>query len=282
MRKHYIIFLIAILSACVKQPDTHRHYAQNRNLQSHTSLFDYFFSNNGKSTRYKSPDSYTVNGQTYRTMKSSAGYREKGTATWYGKNFHNQRTSSGEHYNMYAMTAAHRTLPLHSYVKVTNLRNRRSVVVRINDRGPFHSSRLIDLSYAAARGIGLLPAGMAQVEIQTTSTPKIQRPTPKPILKKTPKRTIRHAAPIKRPQQQMHKPAATIKNKKRIIRHATQVKKRQPQVHKTVLRKNHKPIIRHAVPVKKHQSQLHKPALKKAQKHVVRHAMPKKTLEITG
>jgi rare lipoprotein A len=243
MRKYCIIFLIVILSACVKQPDTHRHYAQKRNPQTHASLFDFFFSNSGKRSSYKGPNSYTVHGRTYKTMKSSAGYREKGTATWYGKNFHNQRTSSGERYNMYAMTAAHRTLPLHSYVKVTNIKNRRSVVVRINDRGPFHSSRLIDLSYAAARGIGLLSAGMAQVEIQTTSPQKIQRTTPKPILKKAQKRTIRHAAPIKKRPHQMHKPASR-KNQKRIIRHAVPVKKRQQHMRKAV--------IRHPVPIKKH------------------------------
>ena len=206
-------------------------------------------------------------------MRSSAGYREKGTATWYGKNFHNQRTSSGERYNMYGMTAAHRTLPLHSYVKVTNLKNRRSVVVRINDRGPFHSNRLIDLSYAAARGIGLLHAGIAQVEIQTTSPQKIQRQTPKPILKKVQKRTIRHAAPIKKRPQQMHKPASR-KNQKHIIRHAASVKKRPQQMHKPVLRKHQKPVIHHVVPAKEHRNQLHKPALKKTQKHILRHTMP--------
>lgn len=256
MRKYYIIFLIAILSACVKQPATHNHFAPNRNPQNHTSLLDYFFSGSGTNARYKNLDSYTVNGRTYKTMKSSAGYREKGTATWYGKSFQNQRTSSGERYNMYAMTAAHRTLPLHSYVRVTNIRNRRSVVVRINDRGPFHSSRLIDLSYAAARGIGLLPTGTAEVEIQTTSPQKIQRPAPqksKPILKKTQKRTIRHATVIKKRPQQMRKPAVR-KQQRHYHQQAKIVKNRhkQPSHKPAVKRKIQKRVIQHARPTKKH------------------------------
>lgn len=187
MRKYYMIFLFVILSACVKQPDTHRHNAYKRIQQNHFSLFDYFFSGSLKNNAYRAPNTYTVNGRTYNTIKSSAGYRERGSATWYGKRFHNQRTSSGERYNMYAFTAAHRTLPLHAYVKVINLKNKRSVIVRINDRGPFHSSRLIDLSYAAARTIGLLPAGIAQVEIQAVLPQKIQRSKPV-VLKKQKKR----------------------------------------------------------------------------------------------
>lgn len=168
MRKYCTIFFMLTLAACVKEPGDRQRDTQKRHAHTQSSLFDFFFSDTGKRSTHKSPDAYTVNGRTYKTMKSSAGYKEKGTATWYGKSFHHLRTSSGERYNMYAMTAAHRTLPLQTYVKVTNLKNGRSVVVRINDRGPFHSNRLIDLSYAAARGIGLLPAGMAQVAIETS------------------------------------------------------------------------------------------------------------------
>jgi len=83
-------------------------------------------------------------------IAASQAYREQGTASWYGKKFHGQKTSSGEVYDMYAMTAAHKTLPIPSYARVTNLANGKSVVVRVNDRGPFHSERIIDLSYAAA------------------------------------------------------------------------------------------------------------------------------------
>lgn len=100
------------------------------------------------------------------SFSSMKGYKSKGLASWYGKKFHRHKTSSGEQYNMYAMTAAHRTLPLNSYVRVKNLNNGRTVVVRINDRGPFFSRRIIDLSYIAARKLGLLPQGIAMVEIQ--------------------------------------------------------------------------------------------------------------------
>lgn len=109
------------------------------------------------STRYRHHTRYST---------ASLKYRARGLASWYGTRFHKQRTSSGEKYNMYAMTAAHRTLPIPSYVKVKNLNNGRTAIVRINDRGPFHSRRLIDLSYAAARYLGILPKGTAMVEIQ--------------------------------------------------------------------------------------------------------------------
>lgn len=108
---------------------------------------------------------YTVAGHTYRPLHSAVGYRERGIASWYGNKFHGRRTASGERYDMYAMTAAHRTLPLPSYVRVTNLENGRSVVVRVNDRGPFHDNRIIDLSYAAASKTGMLGKGTSLVEV---------------------------------------------------------------------------------------------------------------------
>ncbi len=108
---------------------------------------------------------YTVFGKTYYPLKSAAGYRARGIASWYGRQFGGKFTSDGERYNMYAMTAAHRTLPLPSYARVTNLRNGRSVVVRVNDRGPFLDNRLIDLSYAAAAKLGMLRTGTALVEV---------------------------------------------------------------------------------------------------------------------
>lgn len=101
-------------------------------------------------SKYGNPDSYVVNGKRYYVMKSSSGYVERGVASWYGNKFHGRRTSSGETYNMYAMTAAHKSLPLPTYARVTNLQNGRSVVVKVNDRGPFLHNRIIDLSYAAA------------------------------------------------------------------------------------------------------------------------------------
>jgi rare lipoprotein A len=110
---------------------------------------------------------YTVFGRGYTPMSTVQPYKEQGVASWYGKKFHGQRTSSGEVYDMYKMTAAHKTLPIPSYARVTSLVNGRSVVVRVNDRGPFHADRLIDLSYAAAHRLGFIGAGSARVEVES-------------------------------------------------------------------------------------------------------------------
>ena len=110
---------------------------------------------------------YTILGQEYYPMKTRQPYTKVGIASWYGKKFHGHLTSNGEVYDMYGMTAAHKTLPLPSYVKVTNLSNNRSVVVRVNDRGPFHQDRVIDLSYSAAYKIGVFDTGTAKVKIET-------------------------------------------------------------------------------------------------------------------
>ncbi|SDJ87899.1 septal ring lytic transglycosylase RlpA family protein [Microbulbifer yueqingensis] len=111
----------------------------------------------------KSP--YTVNGVRYRVLQGVKGYQEQGHASWYGTKFHGRRTANGEVYNMYAMSAAHKTLPLPSYAKVTNLENGRSVIVRVNDRGPFVPGRIIDLSYTAAQKLGYIDKGVARVEV---------------------------------------------------------------------------------------------------------------------
>jgi hypothetical protein len=100
--------------------------------------------------------SYVVFGQRYHTLASSQGYRSRGIASWYGSKFHGRKTANGEIYDMYAMTAAHRQLPIPTYVEVTNLENGRQIIVRVNDRGPFHDNRVIDLSYAAAGRLGML------------------------------------------------------------------------------------------------------------------------------
>jgi rare lipoprotein A len=107
-----------------------------------------------------------VFGKRYHTKRSSAGHVERGLASWYGKQFHGRKTSSGERYDMYAMTAAHKTLPLPTYVRVTNLENGRSAVVKVNDRGPFHGPRVIDLSYSAAKKLGVVKKGTAMVEVR--------------------------------------------------------------------------------------------------------------------
>lgn len=109
---------------------------------------------------------YTVNGVTYEVLEDHSAYRERGTASWYGSKFHGHETSNGEIFDLYAASAAHKTLPLPSYARVTNLENGRSVVVRVNDRGPFHTDRLIDLSYGAAVKLGYMERGTAEVEVE--------------------------------------------------------------------------------------------------------------------
>jgi rare lipoprotein A len=110
---------------------------------------------------------YSVFGREYVPATSLRPYKERGVASWYGRKFHNQKTSTGEIYDMYAMTAAHPTLPLPSYARVTNVATRKSVVVRVNDRGPFHAGRIIDLSYAAAWRIGIAQKGSGEVEVES-------------------------------------------------------------------------------------------------------------------
>ena len=109
---------------------------------------------------------YVVFGRSYQPMTALVPYRQRGYASWYGRKFHGQKTASGEVYNMYSMTAAHPTLPLPSYVKVTNVRNGEQIIVRVNDRGPFLNDRLIDLSYTAASKLGYVNAGSAEVEVE--------------------------------------------------------------------------------------------------------------------
>jgi rare lipoprotein A len=117
-------------------------------------------------SRYGNPATYEVFGQRYQVMSSSAGYVERGIASWYGSKFHGRRTSSGEPFDMYAVSAAHTTLPLPTYAEVTNLANGRAIIVKINDRGPFKHNRLIDLSYAAAVKLGIAQQGTGMVEVR--------------------------------------------------------------------------------------------------------------------
>jgi rare lipoprotein A len=118
-------------------------------------------------SRNGNPPFYDVFGKRYYVLSSGSGYIERGVASWYGPGFHKIRTSTGELYDMYGMTAAHKTLPLPAYVRVTNLQNGRSVVVRVNDRGPFVGNRIIDLSYTAAYKLDMLRNGTAMVEVRT-------------------------------------------------------------------------------------------------------------------
>ncbi|MEX0584963.1 MAG: septal ring lytic transglycosylase RlpA family protein [Natronospirillum sp.] len=117
---------------------------------------------------------YTLFGKRYRIMAAAEGYRQEGTASWYGKKFHGHTTSNGETYDMYKLSAAHTTLPLPSYVRVTNLDNGKEVVVRVNDRGPFHENRIIDMSYAAAVRLGFSDQGTASVRVEALIPDQIQ------------------------------------------------------------------------------------------------------------
>ncbi|HWU69541.1 MAG TPA: septal ring lytic transglycosylase RlpA family protein [Stenotrophobium sp.] len=111
------------------------------------------------------PQTYQVLGKTYEVLDDAHGFHQRGYASWYGKKFHGHKTASGERYDMFAMTAAHKRLPLPTFVRVTDLDNGKAVIVKVNDRGPFHSSRIIDLSYAAAAKLGMLAKGTAHVQI---------------------------------------------------------------------------------------------------------------------
>lgn len=117
-------------------------------------------------SKYGNPKNYKVMGQTYHVKDTSKGYSEIGIASWYGKDFHGKRTSSGTPYNMYSYSAAHKTLPIPTYVKVTNLENGKSVNVRVDDRGPFSKGRIIDLSYQVAKDLGVIGKGTAKVKVE--------------------------------------------------------------------------------------------------------------------
>ncbi len=154
-------------------------------------------------SQYGNPPSYQVFGETYRTLDSARGFKETGLASWYGRKFQGRKTSSGEPFDMFKLTAAHKTLPLPTYVRVTNLTNAKSVIVRINDRGPFHSERIIDLSYAAATKLELL-GGPAMVEIEAI-TPG--QPLPPPV------GTLEEAAKVTAPSEANYLQAAAYSSR---------------------------------------------------------------------
>jgi peptidoglycan lytic transglycosylase len=131
-------------------------------------------------SRSGNPPFYDVLGKRYFVLSSNVGYVERGVASWYGPGFHKVRTSTGEIYDMYGMSAAHRTLPLPAYVRVTNLQNGRSIVVRVNDRGPFVGNRIIDLSYTAASKLDMLRNGTAMVEVRSLDAAPAPAPAPAP------------------------------------------------------------------------------------------------------
>jgi len=124
----------------------------------------------GHGGHYKTGKPYHVGGRSYFPLSTASGYDKTGIASWYGRDFHGKLTANGERYDMHALSAAHKTLPLPSLVRVTNLENGRSVVVRVNDRGPFAKHRLIDMSWAAARALGYAAKGTARVRVQALDT----------------------------------------------------------------------------------------------------------------
>lgn len=155
-----LLTLSAMLASCAVRDGAPENYDRDwRSIEDATPVALPF-------SRYGNPDTYEVFGQNYQVMASNDGFSEKGLASWYGTKFHGRRTSSGEPYDMYAMTAAHKSLRIPSYVEVTNLSNNRKAIVKVNDRGPFHEGRVIDLSYAAATKLGVAATGTAPVTLR--------------------------------------------------------------------------------------------------------------------
>lgn len=162
MKYLYLIFIILsmLLSSCtvIKKDNTSK-YKKNYSSKKVIPKIE-------KYSKYGNPKSYKVFGVKYKTWKTHVGYSEEGIASWYGKKFHGRLTSTREVYNMYNLTAAHKSLPIPCYVKVTNLKNNKSLVVRVNDRGPFKKGRIIDLSYAAAKKLDFISQGTTRVFIE--------------------------------------------------------------------------------------------------------------------
>ena len=164
----FIIAMTAILAACSSSPSGRYDIANDKAPTSapDVSKVEDAHPRYEPYSRGGNKKNYTVLGKNYQVMDSGEGYTAKGIASWYGAKFHGHLTSNGETYDMYSMSAAHKSLPLPSYVKVTNLKNNKTVVVRVNDRGPFHEDRLIDLSYAAAHRLDMLKTGTANVSLE--------------------------------------------------------------------------------------------------------------------
>ena len=164
----FVITLMLFLPACAARP-VHDGGPPRSGSNVPPELPDDAIPRDEPRSRYGNGPYYRVHGKTYEVLDTNHGYRERGVASWYGKEFDGRSTSNHETYNMYAMTAAHKSLPLPSYVRVRNLGNGRSVVVRVNDRGPFVENRLIDVSYAAALKLDMVTDGVSLVEVTAIS-----------------------------------------------------------------------------------------------------------------
>ncbi|MEM7026979.1 MAG: septal ring lytic transglycosylase RlpA family protein [Pseudomonadota bacterium] len=164
--KFFIVVIVILLSGCGSVSVTKKSSqdaAPTKNVD--VSKIPNAIPRNEPKSRYGNPESYVVFGKRYYVMESSKDFVEQGIASWYGTKFHGRRTSSGETYDMYAMTAAHKNLPLPTYVKVTNLNNGKHIIVKVNDRGPFHENRIIDLSYTAALKLDIVKKGTGLVKV---------------------------------------------------------------------------------------------------------------------
>lgn len=170
--------LLALLAGCSTQKPATQHSSSSRYSMSQDTApaGDFDASDLADAVPTAEPYSrggnrspYSVWGKSYTVMENGSGYQATGIASWYGAKFHGHKTSNGEVYDMYEMSAAHRSLPLPTFVQVTNLANNRQVIVRVNDRGPFHSDRIIDLSYAAAKKLGFMDKGTARVRLAAIS-----------------------------------------------------------------------------------------------------------------
>ncbi len=168
--------LALLLAACAAEPPVIRDGPSTRKLTP-ADVQDAVPKPEPRS-RYGNRSPYEVLGKKYTVLASSKDYRKKGIASWYGSKFHGRNTSSGEVFDMHKATAAHRNLPLPTYAKVTNLENGREVIVKINDRGPFHSDRIIDLSYGAAVRLGMVATGTARVEVRAIAFDEPEPATP--------------------------------------------------------------------------------------------------------
>ncbi len=178
----FFLMVSFVLSACASTPANLDHAGKKINpADIHQPI-----PRKLKYSRYGNPKQYTVQGKTYKVLPSHIGFTQTGIASWYGNKFHGRKTSTQETYNMYAMTAAHKTLPIPCYVEVTNLDNGKKVIVKVNDRGPFHQGRIIDLSYAAAAKLGYLGKGTAKVRIRA-----INAKSEAPLLSKYNKNTLK-------------------------------------------------------------------------------------------
>lgn len=161
---YFIILVFLIFSSCTSIKKNKIDYSGNisqiKNIKPVIPKME-------KYSKHGNPKSYKVFGVKYKTLKTHIGYYEEGIASWYGSKFHGKLTSSREVYDMYKLTAAHKTLPIPCYVKVINLVNNRSLIVKVNDRGPFKKGRIIDLSYAAAKELNIVDKGIATVLVES-------------------------------------------------------------------------------------------------------------------